>query len=398
MLIYNLFVLLVAFLLALDYYVHKYDTHLQQGGTRVAIENVFMYLALGLIVFFAGFRYEVGYDYLSYLAGYLYDKELSHWEPLFVFLVRFIRHFNFGLDAQAMFFFFSAVIVIIIYKALRSLTPHYRFGILFYILIPSLYLNSFSVIRQALALSILLFGLQFITKQVPEYKKYIVVSFIAFLFHYNSIFVSLLFIFGGVFFQRVHSWIIYTSAIVISFFLYFVHIGRIFLSYLPGTLGLYIKYELPVSPLKLLIVNGFFLFLMMQKEHFIKNKLESYLFNSVFIGLLIFNIFGDFIYVTRLAQYFLVAEIVLVPYYLYSINNHFRRKVFIGLFLIYYLFNFNYALYRDEQSLHGKNNALVPYRNYFTEEHKSNKTINLEVWYNYISETKQVQEKEELMK
>ena len=107
MLIYNLFIFTVAFFLYLDYAVHKHDIHLVNGGTRLSFGNTFMYLALAVIIFFAGFRFEIGYDYQKYLAGYMYDDELKHWEPLFNFFVRVIREIDFGIGIQAMFLFFS---------------------------------------------------------------------------------------------------------------------------------------------------------------------------------------------------------------------------------------------------------------------------------------------------
>lgn len=397
MLTYNIFISIVAFFLALDYYVHKYDVHLQNGGTRLAFGNTFMYLALGIIIFFAGFRFEIGYDYPKYLAGYLYESELREWEPLFTFLVRVLRNINFGLDSQGMFLFFSGLTVIILYKALQKLTPHYRLGILIYLLVPSLYLSSFSVIRQGVALVVLFYGLQYITKEKAEYKKYFLVAVIAFLFHYSSIFVAFIYVAGGKFFQRNYSWLFYTFLIVISFFLSFAHIGKLLLMYAPGHFSTYANnYGFSVSILKLLVVNGFFLFFMFQKDRFLKTKLDIYLLNSLFLGLMIFNIFSDFVFVSRLAQYFLAAEIVLVPIYLYTVKDVFIRRLMLGLFIVYYLFNFNYALYRDKvYNVDHKLHTLIPYKNYFTEEHRSYRSINIEAWYNYIQEnaTQESQEK-----
>jgi len=392
---YNIFIFIVAVLLMLDYYVHQYDVHLQNGGTPLSFGNTFIYLALAVIIFFAGFRFEIGYDYPKYLSGYLYDSELQHWEPLFNFFVRLIREFNFGLDIQGMFFFFSALTVIILYLALRNITPYYRFGILIYLLVPSLYLSSFSVIRQGVALVILLYGLQFIVKEKAEYQKYFLVALIAFLFHYSSIFVAFSYVVGKKLFQKNYSWVFYTFLIAISFFLSFAHFGKLMLIYAPGHFSTYANnYGFSVNILKLVIVNGFFLFFMFQKDRFIKSKLDIYLLNSLFLGLLIFNVFSDFAFVSRLAQYFMAVEIVLVPIYLYSIKDVILHRVLFVLFLLYYLFNFNYALKRDVQYriTHPYAKTLVPYKNYFFEEQKSNRNINIEAWYNYISESQQQKE------
>ncbi len=374
--------------------MHKYNVHLANGGTRISLGNSFIYLALGVIIFFAGFRFEIGYDYPKYLAGYLYDDELKHWEPLFNFFVRVIRVMDFGIGIQAMFLFFSTITVAIAYAALRSLSSHYRLGILFYLLIPALFLNSFSVIRQGIALVVLLYGLQFIVKENPEYKKYIITAIIAFFFHYSSVFVVLIYLFGAQFFKRVYSWLFYAFLIVVSFFLSFVHIGKALLLVMPGHFSVYAdNLGFTVSPLKLIIVNGFFIFFLLQKDNFLHTKRDIYLFNSIFIGLLIFNVFSDFVFVSRLAQYFLAMQIILVPIYLYSIKDTLVRKVMLILFLVYYLFDFNYSLYRDMQYSVIRDHYLIPYKNYFfEEEEKSNRNLNIEAWYNYILEATQKEE------
>ena len=383
MLAYNLLVFIAALLLYLDYLVYEYRVSLNYGGSNISLGNSFLYLALTVIIVFAGFRFEIGYDYPKYLAGYLYDDELRHWEPFFNFFVRLSRYINFGLGIQGMLLFFSAVTILILYRALRVLTPYYRLGILLYILTPSLYLNTFSTIRQGIAMVILLYGLQYITKNI-NYKKSAIVALIAFIFHYASIFVVLVYVIGAHIFQRTFSWIIYTFLIAISFILYFVHIGKYVLLAIPGHFSVYAGYEIKVSFLKLLIINLFFIFFLIQKDQFVKSRLDSYLFNSVFAGLLIFNIFSDYIYVSRLAQYFLLVEIVMVPIYLYSIKDRFSHTIILVLFLIYYLFNFDYALYRDQQFLEGKSNALMPYRNYFFEKHKTEREQSLNAWYDFI--------------
>ncbi len=392
MLIYNIFIFTVAFLLYLDYLVHKYDVHIVNGESRLSFGNGFMYLALGAMIFFAGFRYEIGYDFPKYAAGYLHDSELDKWEPVFNFFVRLIREVNFGLDMQGMFLFFSSLIIIILYKALKNLTPTYRLGILLYLLIPAFYLNSFSVIRQGVAMVILLYGLQYITGAKPNYKKYALMALLAFMFHYSSIIVSFSYLIGTKFFNRVHSWVIYLFFILVSIFLSFVNIAQYILIMLPGRFHLYAYHTADISILKLLIVNGFFLFFMVQKDHIIKTRLDRYLFNSIFIGLVLFNFFSQFADVSRLAQYFLMSEIVLVPMYLRTMKDILLRKVLLIIFLVYYLFNFNYALYRDINYPGQRPHFLVPYKNYVFEEHKTHRNMNMEAWYNYIQE---VTEKEE---
>ena len=378
MLVYSLFIFMVVLLLFLDYSVNGYyDLALKKK--RISF---LMLLTLFVITFFAGFRLEIGYDYPTYLAGYLFDNELRHWEPLFNLITRSIREINLGLDSQALFLFFSFATILILYFSLRRLTPYYRTSLLFYLLIPSLFLNSFSVLRQAIAMVILLYALYYLTVEVNR-KKYIGLALMAFLFHYSAIFVIFAYLVLGNLFNKTYSWIVYIFGVLLSFALYFAHVGKYILAVLPGHFSAYADTEISVSVLKLVIVNIFFI---LQKDTFIKTRLQRYLLNSMFLATVLFNVFADFTYVTRISQYFLIGEVILVPMYMYSLSYGIKRKIVFVVFIFYYLFNFEYALYRDANHTGNRPHFLVPYENYFFGEKKSNRTVNIEAWYNYIVE------------
>ena len=386
MLIYNFFIAIVALLLWLDYLVENYQVSIAYRSRRFDPGNTFLYLTLLIVILFAGFRYGIGYDYNEYLAGFQFDDELERWEPLFRILVLFSRNFDFGLDIQAMFLYFSILTLLIVYKALKSLTPYYRMGLLLYFLIPSLFLNSFSVIRQGVAIALMLYALQYITMRI-NYWKYILLAFAAMMFHSSAIVAFAVYFFGRYFFDRLHPWGIYLFLILGSFFLSFAHIGKIALALLPGHFSLYADIEIGVSILKLVVVNAFFLFFLFQKDSFVKTRLDRYAFNSIFLGLLIFNTFSDFVYVTRMAQYFLALEIILVPVYLHSLKDMTMRKTLTAVFLFYYLFNFNYSLYRDRAYNTRKDpHFLVPYRSYFLEKKKPKRVRYLEGWFIYLNQ------------
>ena len=69
MLIYNLFILTIALLLYIDYATNLKILYATQ---KFNINNLAIFLALGSIAVFAGLRYEIGYDYPKYLAGFLH--------------------------------------------------------------------------------------------------------------------------------------------------------------------------------------------------------------------------------------------------------------------------------------------------------------------------------------
>ena len=383
MLVYSLFIAVVAGLLYVDYATNLKVIY---KANKVNINHLAIFGALGSIVVFAGFRYEIGYDYNKYLAGFLFDRELRHWEPLFNFFTRIIREINFGLDSQALFLFFSILTLSVLFLALKRLTPYYRFGILLYLLIPSLFLNSFSVVRQGIAMVVLLYGLYYLTVEVDK-KRYILFALLAFLFHYASIFVVITYLVFGRFFNRTYSWITYISGIIISLLLYLTHIGKYVLLMLPGKFSTYAIWNINVSILKILVINLFFIFLVLQKKQFVKTRLHRYLLNSMFLATLIFNVFADFTYVTRIAQYFLITEIILVPMYIYSFSSKSKRQLVGLVFLVYYILNFEYALYRDLHfNLSSREHFLIPYKSYLTEDVKSDKQKYQQQWIKYWHE------------
>lgn len=397
MLTYNIFIFTIAFLLYLDYLSVQYTVKVRFEGNAFYLGNTFMYVALIVIIFFAGFRFEIGYDYTKYLAGYLYDSQLSEWEPFFTFLVRVIRVVNFGLDLQALFLFFSALTMIFVYKAIRVLTPYYRTSLLLYLLIPSYFMSGFSVIRQGIALAILFYAFHYLTVK-NDVKKYALFAFFAAMFHYASMFTSGMYIFGKKFFKPLYSQWTYTFLILISFFLGLIHFGKLFVAYMPGHFSAYADFDThSVSIFKLIVVNGMFIFLLLQKNSFVKTQLDRYLFNSLFVGVLIFNTFRDLTFVTRVAQYIMIVEIILVPAYLNSIKERLTKTVLIGLFSFYYLLNFNYALLRDMQyrEEHPTVQTLVPYKNYFFEESTSYRNQFLKAWSDFILEYKESEEQRE---
>ena len=371
-----MFIVSVAGLLYIDYATNIKIIYKTQ---EINVNHLAIFFALSGIMIFAGFRYEIGYDYEKYLAGFLFDSELKHWEPLFNFFMRLIREINFGLDSQAVFLFFSVLTLSIGYLAIKRFSPYYRTSILLYLLIPSLFLNSFSVIRQSIAMVILFYALYYITLKIDK-QKYMFFGLIAFLFHYSSIFVVIIYLFGTRFFNNTYSWITYMTGIILSIFLYVIHLGHFIVSILPGHFSSYTQWDFKVSILKLLIVNVFFIFLMLQKKQFVKTRFQRYALNSMYLVTIIFNVFADFVFVTRIAQYFLIVQIVLIPMYIASFQKKTTRTIVLIILMTYYMFNFEYALYRDKNYSGSRENFLVPYSSYLFTDVKSDKEKYKKKW------------------
>ncbi len=382
MLVYTLFIVVVAVLLYVDYATNLKVTY---EAKSVNINHLAIYAVFLAIIVFGGLRYEIGYDYPKYLAGFLYDSELEKWEPFFNASVYLFREVNFGLDSQMLFLSYTVVTIAVLHFSLKALTPHYRLSILLYLLIPALFLNTFSILRQGISMVILLYALQYLTININK-RKYLLFGLVAFLFHYASIFIVVTYLLLERYFNKTYSWITYMVVIIASYLLNLVHFGKFILLIMPGKFGAYVNYEMDVNILKLLVVNLLFIFLMLQKKQFVKTRLDRFLLNSMFISVVLFNIFADFVYVTRIAQYFQIAEIIIVPLYIFSFRSSVKRYTVLVVFLVYYMFNFEYALYRDIKYPGSRPHFLVPYNNYIVTDIKSDKQKYQQQWVEFYKQ------------
>ena len=187
MLIYLIF---ISLLFALNFL--SLDKKLQRLGTL---------LFFILYIFFVGFRFETGFDWLTYRDEFnainfdnnfwneIVDtaKEYKH-EPFYVFsiyIIKFIfRDFFFVIFFTSLFLYYS-------YKQLATTFKINVNSLVFIILLFSLFTVHFSVIRQSIALSC--FNLAIVAWQNKRKKKIYIFLLLSFLFHFSSIiYISLL--------------------------------------------------------------------------------------------------------------------------------------------------------------------------------------------------------------
>lgn len=145
--------------------------------------KIFIWLVAFTFSIFSGFRPGLGQDYENYLYVIInIGREYSLDEPLYTLFIK-IAQSNFF--TPVIFFVITSIFINFLVISSYSKYKYYTFAILFYFINPLLYFNSFNIVRQFLAASIILFGLKFIINNKPY--KYAAVVLLATGFHVSSL-------------------------------------------------------------------------------------------------------------------------------------------------------------------------------------------------------------------
>jgi len=343
--IYILFALAVALLLLVAYQLNS---------------KFLWLLAILSITVFSALRFNVGYDYINY--QYIFNEQGNiKLEPGYNIIASIARHtIN---DARFLFALFAILTTLFIVRGIQKHSIHKRTSLLLYIMIPGLYLNSLTIIRQSLAMAILFYGYSYYLKN--KRIKFFAFALIAFLFHYSAILAFIIIVI-------VHK--IKTSKTR----LYFILGG----SLLIGISGLLNKLLIGIADsgyldyfndtgnaniIKLIVINAFMIYVIFNKNELVKYRKvnESYI-KIIVIGTAIINLFSALPFVTRLALYLKIYEIIVISDLFYIK----RKKLITIIFIAFYISMFIFCLYTDMNlNSHGyptELTKLIPYRTIFS--------------------------------
>ena len=346
MIIYNLFVAIIMVLLIFNSFI-KTDIQL------------FQILALILLVFFAGFRFETGYDWAMYRNFYEYDTFHDNIEFGYIFFIKLLRYF-FD-DYQSLFFFTALATYIFLYLGIKKYTNHSSIALVLFLLIPGLFLNTFSILRQELAIAITFYAFSFLRDK--KFFNYIFLMILAFSFHYTAF---IAFITHLVVWQ-------YASKVKYNFYYFLILFSMLFLGFnIGGVVYLFTKgarYEFyqtgdSVSLLKILILNFLaIVYIYFSPKIIEKNKNNIYIVALFVMSIVYLNVFSSVIALSRFSYYFKIFEIVLVAELLFVFDKKIRVLALIFLVVLYSIL-FLGALRVDMAETRTVNN-LIPYKNIF---------------------------------
>ncbi|WP_428768137.1 EpsG family protein [Treponema sp. HNW] len=297
-----------------------------------------------VFLFFALFRFDVGFDYPSYYSA-IYPNpdffEINRWE----LIPRHLGLLCVRLEQPQLFFILMGVPTYwLIYSTIKkySLSIYESFMIFFCIF----FLDTTSTLRSSLAVAISFWGIKFIKNK--ELTKYLLLIFITFFIHKSVIIALPLYFF--------YNYIDYRISICICILL--VILKNIFLQTI-ATLNFYVGYLQRLDTLaggnlikyfNIILVFFLLLFAILFKNI---NKAKRY-FSIIFFGLTYPFIFGNHLG-TRLAIYSTIYICLLWPVVMKNRNCNFRA---LCLFPIYYYF----VLLLDYSVKNPTRSAYIPYK------------------------------------
>src|SRR5690606_36996983 len=135
------------------------------------------------VFLFSALRFDVGYDYEMYYSLIKGDiKFLEDQLNRLQFLSRKLITFSHDIDFSQLFFIVSSFLIIYLtYKTIKTHSTDFIISTLVFISFPIFFLNSLSIVRQYIAVSVIFYSYRFIkTRNLYYFVTYV---FIASLFH-----------------------------------------------------------------------------------------------------------------------------------------------------------------------------------------------------------------------
>jgi len=315
-------------------------------------KKTMLFLISTVLVFFAGFRYNVGVDYPNYVKIFDGVRYYDTREIGFKYFVDFLHYL--GVSSQMMFLLLAIVMQILVYKIILYYSSNYWFSIVIFLLIPPFYLETFNGIRQSIATGFFLYSLQFIEQK--KLKHYFISNIIcAFFFHESILFVMFLFPIINKNFSIKNKIFILLGVFVFNLFL------DLLISYTPYANYLEIDKKVEISSFTYILFFSIALMVLFEK------KLPDFKHRRILLNLNYFSLLTLFLVLIqskdvliqmfmRFNNYFFFGFIILIPNLVMAIKNHQTR-------LVSYIFIIGFSLYYFFITLinSGKHYNLTPY-------------------------------------
>ncbi|MDK2814623.1 MAG: hypothetical protein PWP18_536 [Thermoanaerobacter sp.] len=327
----------------------------------------FWIIGLIFVLFFVGFKDKMSPDLKRYAFMYENYGMLSHKliEPGFIFFAFILN--KLGFSWVALFFVYSSLTILFIVLGIKNFSDKIVFAFLIFLLVPGFFLNMWVEIRQMLALSLVFYAVSLINVNTRYKKfKFILSLFSSIIFHYSSIIFWLLFFSLKKFLPRKFSFYTYSVILLVSIIIPFIDMDEFIfkivnkiLSYfsIMAKYTYYFESYLERKEAGLNFFNllksmtytflGFFISFYYNKF----NKFHGYdrtnniLLNLFVIGVLILNISIFNNPISRIAYYFLIYQIVLIPNLIYKFEKKETKILILYLFLLFYFAQFLKGLF-----------------------------------------------------
>lgn len=334
---------------------------------------IFWGLIVAPTVLIAGIRYGVGIDYFEYENNFYqnkFEKGFSYFikEPLNFFIMQIT--YWICPNAVALFFVYSFLTMLVFLKAMEYYKDRMSMTLGLFIFYMTYYLVTYNLIRQMLAVVLILYGSKYIFEK--KFWNYLACVILAGMIHKTAYLMLILYFFydGNLDFlqkikfgtkpnlsENIQSLVIYLVIGILPFLLVpfipkLIAILGIYQSYLARETGLNLKFLLYVLPMLTLV-------LVHRKE--ILNESKQ---NEFFIRMLIlqipFQLMGGMIkYTDRFALYPAMAQTILIPILFQQLGTSKMQKFIkcsiIGWYVFYFVVMFGIL----------NSNGVMPYRTIF---------------------------------
>lgn len=303
---------------------------------------LWVYVFVFVLTFFSAFRDGLGTDYEGYLEKLSYSaggtiKFLS--EPFFQVISNLIQ--NTYLSPVFFFFITSLITIPLICSFLRKRNEAMYLSLIIFMLLPTLYFNTFNLVRQFFSAAVFLYAMRFIYDR--KFLKYLLSIALASTMHLSSILLLPLYFL----LDKRYSLKIYLLLLLL-FVLAAFSIDPILqnIQFLGSRYSIYAESDEKLgSSLMVLLYNVVFVVMLIKKSYFNNGSYSRIIFNLQFL-LVIFSdlaLINYFFY--RLSVYFIPVIAITLPKTLYIL---FKNKVLVtticlalGLYLFLSLTLFN---------------------------------------------------------
>lgn len=323
-----------------------------QHRVKRKIEKKFIFaLTILLPTLVAAFRYDdSGTDYImysnifkkiglggngitvSFVTGKTFTKKTL--EVGFFWLVKICQMvtteswFTFGVIALIMYFF--------VFKTCLRHSTDYLISILLFF-ITAIYFDSFNGLRQYLAMAVFFYGFRYIESE--NLKKYLLVCLVACLFHKSIIFVIPIYFLQYLKFDLKKAVSIIAISVIGGAAIYKIVLwGLLYTPYAYFLTSVELK-EAVASTNQIILfgVNTILSFISLKFLHKngsdIDDSVNNFFYNTQTIGTVVTLLTMFVPLAARLQGYFMLYEILFIPYYLRAISEK-KTRTFIGLWIL----------------------------------------------------------------
>lgn len=310
-------------------------------------KKILLYLSFLIPMLIGGLRYYVGTDYGMYVEMYNYNSYVN----LGFSIIKKISSYFGGVNA--LFFIYNFLTLLFVFLGLKNIDKKARpIAYLCYLFVS--YTYSFNIIRQALAIAIVFYAYKYVINK--DFKRWLIFILLAYVFHSTS----LLFL-PFYFLINTKSNKLRFLIVILTMVLSYNYINII--NYLSNT-SLFNHYGLYATEMNNTANNRMFFVDFLLLIYFLLNKKniskidensDIYIFLfSIGIALELTGFFNP--YVKRIAEYFLISRVYLLPQIPLSQKKAKNKLLHTILIFTYCLLIFVISVYILKQA------NIIPYR------------------------------------